>query len=198
MSNEPFFAAGIIGFVGVTLWFAHAPTPTVIGDVKPDKSTTVYHGIRPDKAADGTFSLFDSTDRLVAQFHVRHNRVSVVPLAPVPDADGTAHAYHNAYERDVYAWDTDLDIGTWGAYSTADAAHFQTGIRYAPVRLLYGTIALDAVASRDVAGAGISLFPPAEYVGDTWAHLGVGAWYVAPFHGGRPGLAYGLSFSIHE
>jgi len=197
-AGEPFFALLIVGVLVVTFWFAHAPAPTIVGDVKPDKSTTAYHGVRPEKAADGTFSLYDDVDNLVAQWHVRHNRVSVVPVKPVVDSAGVTHAYHNTYERDVYAWDTDLDIGTWAGYCTADAPHFQVGIRYAPVRLFAGILALDTVASRDVAGAGISLYPPPEYLGDFWTRLGLGCWYVGPYRGGRPGLCYGLSFSIHE
>lgn len=197
-AGEPFFALLVVGVLVVTFWFAHPPAPSVAGDVKPDRSTTAYHGVRSEKAPDGTFSLFDDMDRLVAQLHLRHGQLSVVPLRPVTDTDGTKHPYHNAYERDVYGWDTDLDIGTWAGYSSADAAHFQVGIRYAPVRLLADILALDVVASRDVAGAGISLYPPPEYLGDSWSHLGLGVWYVAPYRGGRPGLCYGLSFSTHE
>ena len=187
--------------VAITLWFSHAPAPTIHGDVKPDSSSTAYHGVRPDGAADGTLTISDDQGRVVAGVHVRHNRMSLEPLAPVADADGTTHRYVSAFERDVYLSDGDLDLGTVAAYSTADTPRFQTGVRWGVHRFLYGITALDAVVLRDAAGAGISLYPPAEYLGDTWpgwSHFGIGAWYVAPYRGGHPGFAYGLSFSTHE
>jgi hypothetical protein len=189
--------------VAITLWFTHAPAPSVHGDAKPDTSTTAFHVVRPAGAADGTVTVTDDQGRTVVGMHVRHNRVSFdkdgTGSGPgYTDADGTAHHFTTAFERDVYLSEWDLDLGTLAAYSTADAPHFQTGVRWGVCRLLYGTTALDAVALRDVAGAGISLYPPAEYCGDIWAHIGLGAWYVAPYRGGHPGFAYGLSFSTHE
>jgi hypothetical protein len=196
---EPACATLAIGAILVTLWYAHAPTPTVHGDVKPDHTSTVYHGIRPPDAADGTFRVLDDADRDVAVFHVRHDRVSVEP-AGADGADGPdpKRSYHTSYERDVYLWDSSLDIGTFAGYSTADTRRFESGVRYGFCRLLYGAVALDAVAGTQAAGAGISCYPPAEYAGNAWAHIGLGCWYVAPYRGGHPGALFGLSFSTHE
>lgn len=189
--------------VAITLWFHHAPVPTTIGDHKPDSSSTAYHGVRPAGAADGTLAIRDDQGRIVAGVHAVHNRMSLDPdgtgTGPgYTDADGTAHHFTTAFQRDVYFIDWGLDLGTVAAYSTADTPHFQTGVRWGIGRYLYGTTALDAVVLRDAAGAGISIYPPAEYCGDEWAHIGLGAWYVAPYRGGHPGFAYGLSFSTHE
>lgn len=192
--------------VAITLWFSHAPAPTIHGDVKPDSSSTAYHEVRPAGAADGTLTIRDDQGRLVAGVHAAHNRMSLdsdgTGSGPgYVDADGTVHRYTTALQRDVYLVDWGLDLGTVAAYSTADAPHFQTGVRWGAVRFLGGTIGVDVAAFRDVAGLGVSAYPPAEYLNDgwlNWAHLGVGAWYVAPYRGGHPGLAYGLSFSTRE
>lgn len=195
---EPLCATLAIGALAVTLWYAHAPTPTIVGDVPPDHSSTTYHGIRPANAADGVLVVLDDQGRTVAGVHIRHDRVSLEPLGAIRDTDGTEHHYTTRYERDVYLWDTDLDLGTVAGYSLADTPRFQTGIRWGAVRVLYGTIACDAVAFRDAAGAGISIYPPAEYLGDLWTHIGLGGWYAAPYRGGHPGLVFGISFSTHE
>jgi hypothetical protein len=189
--------------VAITLWFRHAPAPTIIGDHAPDSSSTAFHGVRPSGAADGTLVVTDDQGRVVAGVHASHNRMSLDQAGTGSgpgylDADGTAHHFTTTFERDVYLCDWSLDLGTLAAYSTADTPHFETGVRWGVVRLLYGTTALDAVVLRDAAGAGVSIYPPAEYCGDDWAHIGLGAWYLAPYRGGHPGFAYGLSFSTHE
>jgi hypothetical protein len=201
--GEALALALIAAIVAITLWFRHAPAPTILGDHKPDSSSTSYHGVRPDGAADGTLTVLDDQGRPVAGVHVRHNRVSLDAVGTgsgpgYTDTDGTAHRFTTTFQRDVYISDGDLDLGTLAAYSTADTPRFQTGVRWGVRRFLYGLTALDAVVLRDAAGAGISLYPPAEYCGDQWAHIGLGVWYVAPYRGGHPGFAYGLSFSTHE
>jgi hypothetical protein len=195
---ETLCAALAIGALTVTLWYAHAPPPTITGDVPPDHSGTAYHGIRPANAADGVLSIFDDQGGLVAGVHIRHDRVSLEQIGPTHDPDGTEHHYTTRYERDVYLWDTDFDGGVAAGYSLADTPRFETGIRWGVVRVLYGIVAVDAVAFKDAAGAGISVYPPAEYLGDLWTHIGFGSWYAAPYRGGHPGLVFGLSFSTHE
>lgn len=195
---EPLCAALAIGVLAVTLWYSHAPAPSIVGDVPPDHSETAYHGIRPANAADGVLTITDDQGSLVAGIHIRHDRVSLERVGPTRDPDGTEHHFTTRYERDVYLWDTDLDCGTAAGYSLADTRRFQTGLRWGAVRLLYGIVACDAVAFQDCAGAGISLYPPAEYLGDLWTHIGLGGWYAAPYRGGHPGLVFGLSFSTHE
>ena len=199
----------IAAIVAITLWFSHAPAPTTHGDHKPDTSATSYHDVRPVDAVDGTLTVIDDQGRVIAGVHAAHNRMSIDPAGTGSgpgyiDADGTTHRYTTHFQRDVYLVDWGLDLGTVAAYSTADAPHFQTGVRWGVVRFLGGLVGLDAVVLRDAAGAGASIYPPAEYLDSgsstwlTWAHVGVGAWYVAPYRGGRPGLAYGLSFSTRE
>lgn len=103
---------------------------------------------------------------------------------------------------DYYLADpTKLDLGAWAGYNTRGSdvrgGRFQAGARYSPVRLLYGIIAPDLVVSEDVAGAGVSVYPPERLVGRYLGHVGVGGWYVAPFAGGDAGWMFGLTFSTH-
>lgn len=98
---------------------------------------------------------------------------------------------------------TRLDIGTFAAYQTGARGSsddtFGVGVRYSPVRLAFGIAAPDVVVTKDRAGLGLSLYAPESLVGYTASHIGIGAWYTAPF-GGRdaaaPGWCLGLSFSI--
>lgn len=113
------------------------------------------------------------------------------------------------FTPDYYFVDIDpdggLDLGTWAAYrkgSTEDTSGFQTGIRYSPVRLGWGIVAPDLVVSADVVGGGFSFYPPPQFVGGWWRHIGLGAWYTVPF-GDDTGLdssewSYGLSFTTRD
>jgi hypothetical protein len=193
--SEPLWAAAGIGFLVLTFWYAHAPTPSIAGDV-PVETHTHFHGWRGVSDADGTYRVFDERDHLAAAFHVRDNRVSEVPL-PRSTEPG-ARTYRSSYDRDFYLGQRDLDFGAWTGYArTGSAPHWQTGVRYAPYRFLYDAVSADLACSPDVAGAGISVFPPADFLGDFWSHIGLGVWYVAPFDGGSPGFVYGVSFSTH-
>ena len=191
--SEAFWGLTAIGLIATTFWFSHTPAPSIAGDVTVP-TTTRFHGWRGDKDADGTLQVFDDKNNLAAAFHVRDNRVSEIPTSRDP---GEQH-YRTNFERDFYLGQTDLDLGAWTGYSKLDGPrHWQTGVRYSPVRFLYDAVSADLAVSQSAAGAGISLFPPADSLGDFWRHVGVGVWYVAPFDGGSPGLIFGLSFSTH-
>jgi len=192
--SEPLWAIAAVALLGVTFWFAHAPAPSIAGDVAVDTSTH-FHLWRGANDADGTYQVRDGADQLVSAFHVRYNRVSEVPL----DRPTDATPYHSHYDRDYYAAEPAFDIGVWTGYARfgGDNRHWQSGVRCSPLRLLYGTIGTDLALSQDAAGAGISLYPPPDYFGAPWEHFGLGAWYMAPFDGGSPSWVYGLSFSAH-
>ncbi len=105
---------------------------------------------------------------------------------------------------DLYLVDTTRwDVGAFGGYrdsANPDTADFAVGLRLSPARLLYGTVAPDLVLAKDWAGAGVSAYLPEELVGRLASHIGIGAWYGVPFHGGDSSGAawcYGLSFSTH-
>jgi hypothetical protein len=191
--SETLWGALAIGFIGTTFWFARTPAPSIAGDIAV-KTETHFHGWRGENDADGTLRIFDDKDRVVSAFHLRDNRVSEVPVERNPDEP----AYTARFDRDYYLGQHDLDLGVWTGYSKLDnLQHWQTGVRYSPVRVLYDSISADAVISQDAAGTGISLFPPADSLGDFWRHTGIGVWYMAPFDGGSPGLVFGFSFSTH-
>ncbi len=106
------------------------------------------------------------------------------------------------YTSDLYLVDTTRwDVGTFGGYRATDGQTepFSVGLRVSPVRLFYGTVAPDLALAQDWAGAGASFYLPAELVGRTASHIGIGAWYGIPFNGSDrdgPAWCYGLSFSI--
>ena len=91
-----------------------------------------------------------------------------------------------------------FDVGGFGGLGdfAGTARPIQVGVRYSPTRLGFGWVAPDLVASTEAVGAGVSIFPTSRTVGYPWYHLGVGAWYMAPWDGGRPGLVLGVSSSI--
>jgi hypothetical protein len=165
------------------------PAPSIVGDVAvPTK--THFHLWGTSDNADGTYRVYDPVGKLVTAFHVRDNRVSELPR----DKEST---YRTAYDRDLYALKSGFDVGVWSGYGDLgpDTDSWQTGLRYSPLRLLFGTVSADLALSRGAAGVGLSVYPPPDYVGPTWAHIGLGVWYVAPFDGSPAGPVYGLSFS---
>jgi len=189
--GESTWAILAVALLGLVFWFSKTPPPTVNGDTAvPTK--TVFHLWGTGDNADGTYRVLDPVGHPVVAFHVRDNRVSELPLDP-----GAEHPYRTTYERDLYAAKSGLDLGAWtGIGDLGPNNHsWQTGIRYSPVRALFGTFSPDLALSRDAIGAGLSLYPPPDYVGHAWAHIGIGAWYMAPFDGSPPGTVYGLSFS---
>lgn len=109
-------------------------------------------------------------------------------------------ALHLSVTPDYYAYDRVNDFGTFAGYRPSarqtDDDTFEVGIRYSPIRLLYGTIAPDALLSRDSAGVGLSFYPPEQYVGTFFHHLGLEFGYMASLSGNSgPGYVVGLSFS---
>lgn len=188
--GEYTWAVIAIAFLALTFWFAHAPTPSIHGDIAVPTETH-FHLWGTSDNADGSYQIRDN-GTLVRAFHVRDNRVSELPHGP--DAEG--HHYATVYDRDLYLGKSGLDLGAWTGYGRlGEARHWQTGARYSPARFFYGTLAPDLAVSQDAAGIGITAFPPADYLGPFWSHLGLGVWYVAPFDGSNPGPVYGLSFS---
>lgn len=185
------WAVAALAFLGLTFWFARAPAPTTLGDLPVDTSTH-FHLWRSSTDADGTYQVRDPDGHVVAAAHVRYNRVSQVPL-------GGDKPFSIHYDRDYYLIEPVFDLGAWTGYARfgGDNHHWQTGVRYSPLRVLWGTVGADLALSQDAAGAGISLFPPADYLGGSWHHAGLGAWYMAPFDGGSPSWVYGVSFSTH-
>lgn len=185
-----------IGIIAVLIWVVlthQRPAPKVQG-AEPIKVDTRWHFLRGSNDVAGSLSFSPSTDSTdpgeLLQYQGRY-------YAPV----GTAQNYK--YTRDIYFVEPQLDVGAVGAYRSAargsSAQTVSAALRVSPVRLLYGTVAPDAVISRDWVGGGFSLYPPESLVGPDWKHLGLGAYYTVPIRGpdyGGPGWAIGVSLSI--
>lgn len=111
--------------------------------------------------------------------------------------------YTVSFTPDYYLFERVFDLGCFAAYKPSgrdsgeyDDESFQAGLRYSPIRLLYGTIAPDALITEDAAGVGISFYPPARYVGPRWHHLGIEIGWMASLSGHSPdGWVAGLSFT---
>ncbi len=94
---------------------------------------------------------------------------------------------------------TPTTVGAFGGISNIEGQRAaQLGARFSPCRLAFGVLSPDLVATNDAVGLGISLYPPSRAVGSTWAHFGLGAWYMAPWDGGRPGTVFGVSTSFNH
>jgi hypothetical protein len=95
-------------------------------------------------------------------------------------------------------WAPGIDLGTFAGYrggsEVTPGERFETGLRFSPVRVLYGTLSPDLAVGRFGAGVGCSVYPPRS-LGRFWRHWGVGAWYLAPYDSEPLSWCIGLTFS---
>jgi len=119
-----------------------------------------------------------------------------------PDAHG--QFYTTSFTPDYYLAERTFDLGCFAAYRPSgrnvdqgrSSEAFEVGLRYSPIRFLYGTVAPDALLTANAAGAGISFYPPERYVGPRWHHLGIEVGWVASLSGHSPdGWLAGISFT---
>jgi hypothetical protein len=92
-----------------------------------------------------------------------------------------------------YPIDYDADLGAWAGArvgGTDGESGLDIGLRFSPVRFLYGSLAPDLLVSPKQAGLGVSLYPPAQTVGYKWQHFGLGLGYVADYDGGHGWIPY--------
>lgn len=189
MSQEALGAALLFGFLGFTVWF-NRPAIALDG-LQPVKTRSAFHLVGTGTQYDGTVEARDPAGAVVGRYVLLDDQL--YEASPDNTVRLTLTRHYDLI-RGVF------DVGTWGGYYSGGTAegtdHLQAGFRYSPIRLLYDTVALDGVVSPDAVGAGLSIYPPTRLVGPAWRHLGVGAWYAAPFDGGDAGWAVGLSFSV--
>lgn len=176
--------------VGATYYFGAAPGS--IAGQNAIGTESAFHVVRREHQTDGVLVVRGRDGALLGEFGIVDNQLYQTPQQ---ERDGTLVA---SLRRDYFLLDSGFDFGAWAGYSSNkfDDERIDVGLRISPVRLLYGTIAPDLVAGTECVGLGVSLFPPPRLVGQHWRHLGIGAWYCAPYDGGDPGAVYGLSFSI--
>ena len=190
--SEKVIGGAILVAVAATLWFNMTPAATLNGkDIIPPK--TQFHMLRTGDQVDGTVKVTHvpsgdsfTTDVSSGQFYQDPEQ-------------GESGKWNTKILRDRYMIDPGLDIGTFaGAYmggSTEGHDAMAVGIRYSPVRLLYGTLAPDLLATSDAAGVGLSLFPPPDYFGHAWNHVGIGFGRLWDYDGGQSDNIGYLSFS---
>ncbi len=181
----------LVGIIGLTVFFS-APAGSIAGKDAVD-TTSAFHLVRREYQTDGVLVVHGRDGALLGEFGLVDNQLYETPAQA---RDGQIVA---TLRRDYYLLDPSFDLGTWAGYCTQefDGERTDIGLRYSPIRLLYGTVAPDIIAGEESVGFGFSVFPPARLVGNRWRHLGIGAWYAAPYDGGDPGLVFGLSFSTH-
>ena len=189
-SAEVTVGAVLAAILGITVLYAQPPSS--VDGKSPVTTSSSFHLWRSEGEADGTISVRDGSGVVLGRYVLRDDGVFE---SPEQAAGGPLHV---SLTRDYYLGDPGFDLGAWTGYyrggRNGDA--LQAGLRVSPARFLYGTLAPDLIVSADVIGAGVTVFPPTQLVGSHWRHLGIGAWYVAPFDGGAPGWAVGASFSI--
>jgi hypothetical protein len=187
--GEKIAIAALIIFLACSAWFSLAEPSSVNGLTPVEQTKPHIHWWRGKGDGDG--------------------KLSIKPPKGVPGPSGSlvmlnGQAYEDPdspaqletkYTPDIYVGDPGLDLGTWAGLDKG-GHELEIGVRYSPARFLFGMVAPDLVLSQDVVGAGVSVFPPPQYVGSFWRHIGIGAWDTVPYRNdARGGWRYGLSFS---
>jgi hypothetical protein len=96
-----------------------------------------------------------------------------------------------------YAVDYDTDAGAWAGFrvkGSGETSGLDVGLRYSPVRFLYGVVAPDILVSPEQAGVGVSVYPFSQSVPSFFQHTGAGLGYLADYDGGSGWVPY-LSLS---
>jgi hypothetical protein len=179
--SEKLIGGAILIVVAATMWFNLTPAATLNGKELIDPKTQ-FHVVRHGDQVDGTVEVTHvaSGDKFTAD-------VSSGQFYQTPD-QADSDKWSTRVLRDRYLIDPGFDIGTFaGAYmggSTENHDGMAVGIRYSPVRLLYGTTAPDLLIGQDGAGVGLSLYPPPDYFGHNWSHFGIGFGRLWDYQGG--------------
>jgi hypothetical protein len=169
------------------------PPPTIAGKTPIPTKPTAYHGWKEDTDGIGT---------VVATNRSTGERLGVYVLGDDGLLHQTGEQADNgvislSYQPDVYAGKWNFDVGPIVvAANIPGTPAVQAGLRFSPCRLGYGWFAPDVAVTNDAVGVGGSLYLPERTAGPVWSRIGAGAWYMAPWSGGSPGFALGLSASI--
>lgn len=191
MNNTSLVGFLLLALVVATVWMHGNPEALPDGST-PVATSTKLHFLSAEGDVDGVFTIKDADGTVRDRYYLLDGQLYEPPGESNRDRGSLVEHLDFITAR----W----DLGTWAAYFKAadgDTSRFQPGLRWSPVRVGFNLVALDAVVSSEVAGLGASLYPPRR-LGRWWAHWGLGAWYVAPFDGGGPGLCVGLSFSTRD
>jgi hypothetical protein len=169
------------------------PAGTIEGKDPIKEDPPSLHFYKTSKDAVGTLTIKDKNTNNVLGKYVMDGR------SVLYDSDLNQDVIAS-FKSDYYMVDwTELDYGAIAAVAYGANTHtIQPGLRVSPVRLLYGTMAADAVLTQDFLGIGASFYMPAKYAPTpALRHLGVGAWYCTTLNSDNdnPALLLGLTFS---
>jgi hypothetical protein len=193
----------ILAIVGVTFFFVTSkPANSINGNVNIDTKTQ-FQAWRKDGDAAGTVR-FKATKDIPAgsefELDIYNNQLSSSPEQRDLRAKLGIVAREDRNRGGITTYNPPFDLGTWAGYAPEaknedKSSTFQVGVRIAPIRVLFDTIAPDALISSDHLGVGLSLYPPPDIVGDFWTHWGIGYGHLWPTSGGNPSNVFYLSFS---
>lgn len=214
--NKELLGVTIIGVI-LLFTFLNTRKPSNIGDLNPiDQNLPRFHAVRGVSDGDGTIKLQSVLDGQFGTLVLRDGELFSKEKPAKPTTGSTTESTENdgdkritretlfaTFTPDYYLIEpldfSRLDLGTWIGYKGSEEG-YKGGIRFSPVRLLYGAIAADLVASKDSYGGGISFFPPPKVAGRIWSHIGIGAWYTFPYPSSDndsigSGWNFGVAFS---
>lgn len=182
----------LLGLVLLTLFMMSAPVAPLPSGATPVETKHAFELFRTRDEIDGMVTIQDRAGAPLGQYYLSGSQLYQDP--------GLEQPAKLTLTRVRYLIDPALDLGAFAAGSAIQGQdRFQAGLRVSPVRLGYGLVAIDAVVSQDQVGLGASVYPPPDYFGPAWRHIGVGAWYCLPFDQDlEPGLALGISFSTRN
>jgi hypothetical protein len=183
--NPKWVAAAILAFVVITTFVLQGRPPSLDGKKAVEQKTEMSM-YRLGEEVDGELQVKDRETGRVGRYLVRDNQLYIADEA-------TEKQFESALTRNYYAFDWGFDIGAWSG--PAVHTRLDAGVRYSPARLLYGTIAPDVLLSGHSYGLGMSLYPPPQYAGRYWRHLGVGVGRLTDFGDGAIYNTFYLSFS---
>lgn len=191
MDLKELIGGTVLAYLLISTFWAKTAAPPTLGDSTAVPTTNDLQLIAPKDHGDGLLQIRSPGG--AASLTVSRGWVYA-------DADQRAAAksagYTFAYTRYRFLWDADLDAGAFGGMWSGTPS-FQSGLRLSPVRLLWGTLALDALVTHEASGAGISIYAPAGTLPWAWAdHVGLEVGQLWPFAGGASSRVLGLSFSI--
>jgi hypothetical protein len=190
ITGEQVIGVSLLGAFAATMWFAVPPAGTLNGQ-EAIQSTAYFHLIRKTDEVDGTLTVVHkaSGDKLTIGYLDR-------TMYRDKKHDST---WETSVARDRYLVDPRLDLGAWAGLVTNpsnDLPAFDAGLRVGAARLLYGTVSPDLLISGYRAGIGLSIYPPPDYLGHLWNHVGIGAGYTWAYADGDPSPVIYLSTSI--
>ena len=179
MKVEWLFGLALLAVLAVTFLF-NKPADKLNGR-DPVPTDTAFHWMRHEQEVDGTVELSGSG---TGKFLIRDNQLYAAD-------DATARIFTARQVQDRFFVDPYIDLGAWAGYTNDVTA----GLRLSPCRFLYGTAAPDALIGPHSFGVGVSFYPPPQYVGRYWSHLGLGVGRIRDFGDGDFNNSLYLSFS---